>query len=82
MYIQMVIMKFFLARTTEKGSRTLVAAVVAGEESHGMYIGDCTVVDPSAFVLSDEGKKTGERVYEELMGILEGIQPGIGKNVN
>lgn len=32
--------KFLLARTTEVGSRTLVAGAEAGEESHGQYMAD------------------------------------------
>lgn len=35
--IGLSILKFFLARTTEVGSRTLVAAATAGAESHGQY---------------------------------------------
>jgi retinol dehydrogenase-12 len=81
MLIQATIMKFFLARTTEVGGRTLVASVGAGYESHGQYMADCVVAQPSDFVLSDEGKKTEARVYKELMDILEGIQPGIAKNI-
>lgn len=36
-------MKFFLARSTEQGSRTLVSAATAGEETHGAYLSDCRV---------------------------------------
>lgn len=36
-------MSFIIARTTEAGSRTLVAGVAAGEESHGSYMADCQV---------------------------------------
>ncbi|KAL8781040.1 MAG: hypothetical protein Q9213_006185 [Squamulea squamosa] len=35
--------KFLFARTTEVGSRTLVAAAGAGEESHGKYMADSKV---------------------------------------
>lgn len=75
------ILKFLLARTTEVGSRTLVAGAEAGKESHGQYMSNCEVVEPSAFVRSEEGMKTQERVYTELMEILEKIQPGISKNI-
>ena len=34
-----------VARTTEAGSRTLVAAIAAGEESQGGYMADCHVVE-------------------------------------
>lgn len=36
-------MKFIMARSTEVGSRTLVAAAEAGEESHGEYMADSRV---------------------------------------
>ena len=39
------VMKFFLARSTEKGSRTLVNAAAQGEESHGAYLSDCHVAE-------------------------------------
>lgn len=75
------IFKMLLARRTPVGARTLVAGAEAGEESHGQYMSICKVVQPSPFVLSDEGKKTGDRVYKELMAILEKIEPGITKNI-
>jgi retinol dehydrogenase 12 len=75
------IAKYFLARSTECGSRTFVTAAESGEESHGRYMSECRVKEPSVFVRSEEGQKTQERTYRELMGIFEGIQPGIGKNI-
>ncbi|KAH6665657.1 short-chain dehydrogenase/reductase-like protein [Halenospora varia] len=73
--------KALLARSTEVGSRTLVAAASAGPETHGMYMVDCKVRDPSAWVRSPQGGKTQAKVWIELLEILEGIQPGIGKNI-
>jgi hypothetical protein len=70
-------MRFFLARTTEVGSRTLVHAGSQGVESHGEYLSDCEITQPSAFVTSEEGKESQERVWKELVGKLEGIQSGI-----
>lgn len=37
------LMAAMLARTAEVGSRTLVAGLAAGEESHGSYMADCRV---------------------------------------
>jgi len=71
--------KLAIGRTTEVGSRTLVAAAVAGRESHGMYMVDCKVRDPSQFVLSDEGREVQRRVYGELLQLLDRIQPGIAE---
>lgn len=39
------VMAALLARTTEAGSRTLVNAVSAGEESHGSYLNDCRITE-------------------------------------
>jgi len=44
------IAKFLIARSTEAGSRTLVAAAAAGNETHGKYMADCHV---SRFVVYD-----------------------------
>ncbi len=41
--LDLAVMKFFLARTTEVGSRNLVYATTAGEETHGLYISSCRV---------------------------------------
>jgi hypothetical protein len=38
-------MAALIARTTEAGSRTLVAGVAAGEESQGSYMADCVVTE-------------------------------------
>ena len=37
------VMKFFLARSTEVGSRTLVHAVEAEPDTHGQYLSSCHV---------------------------------------
>ncbi|KAF4632335.1 hypothetical protein G7Y89_g5794 [Cudoniella acicularis] len=74
-------MKLLLAKSTEMGSRTIVKAAEMGEESHGKYMNLCAIGEPSEFVRSEEGKKTQERVWDELIEILEKIQPGISKNI-
>ncbi|KIX03556.1 uncharacterized protein Z518_07109 [Rhinocladiella mackenziei CBS 650.93] len=81
--IMMEIFKFFLARSTEAGSRTLVAAAGAGPESQGKYIDDAKIDDGalSPFVRSEEGKETAEKIWNELREILEKIQPGVTKNI-
>ena len=73
--------KKLIGRTTEMGSRTLVAAACAGEESHGQYMTDCNVGEVSSWVRSEKGRVAQKRVYEELMSVLDGIEPGITKNI-
>ncbi|KAJ3254851.1 hypothetical protein HDU77_003913 [Chytriomyces hyalinus] len=74
-------LKYWIGRTTEVGSRTLVHALSAGKESHGQYLSDCKVEPPAVFVTSDEGVKVQKRLWEELTEILENVRPGILKNI-
>lgn len=75
--------KFFLARSTEVGSRTLVAAAAAGGASHGKYMSDGVVREEelSPFVRSADGDRAAERVWGELVDILEEAHPGVTKNI-
>ncbi|KAL8785789.1 MAG: hypothetical protein Q9213_003167 [Squamulea squamosa] len=74
-------LKFFLARTTEVGSRNFITATTLGEESHGEYISSCRVDDVAPFVTSKVGIETQKRVWDELNAKLEKIQPGITANI-
>ncbi|KAF2482889.1 short-chain dehydrogenase/reductase [Neohortaea acidophila] len=73
------LLKMALARSTEVGSRTLVCAAVAGEESQGKYMHDGKVDESalSPFVRSQDGEEAGRKVWGELKGILEGVQKGV-----
>ena len=65
-----------LARTTEVGSRTLVAGAAGGVQTHGQYMAEGAVEDPSPLVVSEEGKILEEKVWRELEAKLERIEPG------
>jgi NAD(P)-dependent dehydrogenase (short-subunit alcohol dehydrogenase family) len=73
-------LKLILARSTEKGSRTLVHAATQGAESHGQYLSDCAIEEPAPIVTSKEGKEIQDRVWSELVQKLETIKPGVTKN--
>lgn len=73
--------KFLIGRSSEVGSRTLVSATIAGEETHGQYIADCVIWHPSKWVTGEDGATAQKKVYAELIGLLKGIQPGISKNL-
>ncbi|KAL5117317.1 hypothetical protein ACEQ8H_004762 [Pleosporales sp. CAS-2024a] len=76
------VLNFFLGRTAEVGSRTYVNAVgPIGEDSMGGYIVDDRVCDPAPFVLSQEGSQVAERVWLELVDILEEACPGVTRNI-
>ncbi|KAJ4416626.1 hypothetical protein N0V82_006635 [Gnomoniopsis sp. IMI 355080] len=70
-----------LGRSAEMGSRELVHAAAAGPETHGKWLDSHEIREPSAFVRSEEGQMLQTRVYEELMGILDHVEPGIIKNI-
>ncbi|PNH70234.1 hypothetical protein VD0002_g387 [Verticillium dahliae] len=68
-----------VGRTSEMGSRCLLAGALADEESHGRYMENCLVADYAPILNGDDGEVMQSKVWEELMGILEDIQPGIQK---
>ncbi|KAM0273207.1 hypothetical protein ACHAQH_008398 [Verticillium albo-atrum] len=78
--LRFAVLKWLIARTTEAGSRTIVHAASQGADTHGQYMSDAHIEQPSSFVRSEEGKKTQDRVWAELMAKLEIIQPGVTKS--
>ena len=62
-----VIMETCLAWTSEQGSRQLVYAAIGGrdDEDHmkGAYISHAAVVQPSDFVISEEGKAMRDNLW-------------------
>ncbi|KAH6711994.1 hypothetical protein BKA61DRAFT_520979 [Leptodontidium sp. MPI-SDFR-AT-0119] len=79
--LQVRIMKFLLARTTEVGSRTLVHGADAGRETHGMYLSECALGEPATIVRSEEGRKAQMKLWGELVVKLEMIVPGATGNL-
>ena len=73
--------KLVLARSTEVGSRTLMHAGSAGKASHGQYLEDCEISEPTAWVSAAEGKEVQERIWDELKVKMERICPGVTTNV-
>ncbi|KAI9801755.1 MAG: hypothetical protein M1825_003127 [Sarcosagium campestre] len=74
-------LRSLLARSTEVGSRTLVAGIVAGPESHGEYMHDCVVGEVGVNVSDTKGQQLQKRVWQEASQQLESIQPGILQNI-
>ncbi|KIW16943.1 hypothetical protein PV08_04133 [Exophiala spinifera] len=81
--LRFTVLKFLFARSTEVGSRTLLAAAAAGPGSHGRYMTDAEVDDGalSSFVRSEDGKRASEKVWRELVEILEKAEPGVTDNL-
>ncbi|MDI1487586.1 MAG: hypothetical protein OHK93_006856 [Ramalina farinacea] len=72
---------WIFAKPTEEGGRAIVDAAAKGKGSHGEFLWCGRVRGPSQFVLSEEGKQTQERVFQEVMEVLEKVVPGISNNI-
>ena len=70
-----------IGRSSEQGSRVLVHGVIAGPETHGEYLSEGMIKQMSPFIRSEMGAKVQKVIWEELMGKLERIRPGIGRNL-
>lgn len=70
-----------VARTTDVGARTLLAAVEAGPATHGRYLesGVASMIDP--YITSDEGVAMQSKLWGEFLAVLEGIEPGVTRNI-
>ena len=75
------VLKALLARTTEVGSRTLLAGATAGQASHGMFMSDGKNRQVEAWILTEKGAEVQKRVYEQTLKVLEEVEPGISKNI-
>jgi retinol dehydrogenase 12 len=71
----------YVGRTPEMGSRILMWAVFVDEESHGKYIGDCMIREESNLVRSKEGQVVGQKLFRELLAVLESAAPGISEDI-
>ncbi|KAF8176360.1 NAD(P)-binding protein [Mycena galopus ATCC 62051] len=75
------LMTYFFAYSTEVGSRHLVWAALAEEEHpdvlRGVFIHISKVAEPSDFVISEEGAKTQDRIWDELVDILGQVDPRV-----
>nr|XP_036579238.1 short-chain dehydrogenase/reductase family [Colletotrichum truncatum]KAF6786724.1 short-chain dehydrogenase/reductase family [Colletotrichum truncatum] len=70
-----------LARSAEVGSRCLMSAAFAGEEAHGRYMSDCVVVKFPKLMQGEEGEQMQGRLWEETLEVLNGVDPGVSRNL-
>ncbi|KAH8898253.1 NAD(P)-binding protein [Thozetella sp. PMI_491] len=63
--------------TPEKGSRSVVYAAVAGQESHGGYISESQLKQESSYIRSPRGRKIQQRLWGDLVAKLETISPDL-----
>ncbi|KAF2001231.1 NAD(P)-binding protein [Amniculicola lignicola CBS 123094] len=75
--IAMRVAQAVFARSVAVGASVYVyAAVAAGEESHGGFVGEWRVKAWPGVMYGEEGRRLGERVWEETRGELEGVGGG------
>ncbi len=79
--MQVRVAKFLLARTSEEGSRNLIAGAVGGLDTHGQYLDMGKVKTPATVVVGPGGAEAQMRLYTELMEKLDKIVPGVSKNL-
>ncbi|KAG1773277.1 hypothetical protein EV702DRAFT_1048358 [Suillus placidus] len=79
--IRLAIQERFLAWTAEQGSRQLVFAAVGGrdneEKMKGGFVKHGRLVEVADFVLSDEGRKMQDNVWNETIDILNSVSDKI-----
>ncbi|CAF9929802.1 MAG: hypothetical protein GOMPHAMPRED_005500 [Gomphillus americanus] len=73
--------RWFIARATPDGARTLVWPSTAGVAGHGKYSLDCEFSERavSRFVRSEDGAKLQKTLYDGINTRLEKARPGIVK---
>lgn len=68
--IMNVVMEICLAWTSEQGSRQLVYAAIGGQNNEdrmkGAYVSLAAVVEPSDFVISEEGKEMQDHLWVSI----------------
>lgn len=70
-----------IGRSAEVGSRVIVDAAAAGPETHGKWLDTFSIREPSAYVRSDEGQRMQRRLYDELVEILDRVEPNVASNI-
>jgi len=80
------LMERALAFTTEVGSRRLVWAALAypdqPDKLRGEFSAGCEVQEVSDYVLSAQGAKVQDRLWDELVDILGKVDPRVTTNVD
>lgn len=59
----------------------MVDAAAAGRDTHGSYLNDGVVAEPSPLVGSDQGTKLARKIFAEVMDLLEQYEPGCRNNL-
>ncbi|KAI1332888.1 hypothetical protein F5Y16DRAFT_356877 [Xylariaceae sp. FL0255] len=83
-YLIITGMTYVLGRSAEEGSRTVLHAVFAGEESHGLMLSYCKIVDSTFvpdWVGDPEGQAMQKLIWKGVAERLEAIAPGCKERI-
>lgn len=69
-----------VGRSAEAGSRQYVSAITRGKESQGKLWKDDRYYDGGEMLESAEGKKFGEKIWQEMVEVMESIEPKVSVN--
>jgi NAD(P)-dependent dehydrogenase (short-subunit alcohol dehydrogenase family) len=72
------VLSVMILRTAEAGSRQYVSAITRGKESQGKLWKNDKYFDGGEMVESAEGRKFGEKMWKELVEVMESIEPKVG----
>ena len=75
------LLMWVLGRSAEAGSRCLVAAAQAGEDTHGRFTNLCTLEEDPPLMLGEEGAAMQKKIWGELLDVLDEIEPGVVDNI-
>lgn len=75
--------KVTLGRAPEMGSRTLLHAIKAGQESHGKYLTSCEIREDHIpeWVTNEAGQAIQKQIWDELLVKLDKIEPGLPSRI-
>ncbi|KUL91072.1 hypothetical protein ZTR_00732 [Talaromyces verruculosus] len=75
------VFEFVFARPAEEGARRIVTAASSGRETHGQYLQSDGQLIYEDIVISNDGVKRGNYVWDLLCKKLEELQPGVLANL-
>ncbi|KAF4553022.1 Short chain dehydrogenase-like protein 27 [Elsinoe fawcettii] len=73
---------WYIGRTAEEGSRTLVSAATLGEEAKGGFWFNDKLNEEWPNISKDTFEKTKKRDWEDCLNLLEGVEPQVKTILN
>jgi retinol dehydrogenase 12 len=70
-----------IGRSSEAGSRTLIAGAFAGEDCHGAYMSECQRSRYPKIMHGEEGEEMAKKTWLQLLALLEEVEPRVTKNL-